>query len=180
MSSKYTNDDSDMDLFRQEMGGMRQIKQDKIQPETVRNKQKIALDIEKHATREATFYFSDTFEPAIDSDSALKYVQAGFANDLAKRLRRGDFQPNLIADMHGMTRENAKLELAELIHVAQKEHCRCICIVHGIGSGVLKNKIPHWLVQHPKIAAFHQAPLEFGGKGAILALVDLGEEEAFF
>ncbi|AWB68173.1 endonuclease SmrB [Saccharobesus litoralis] len=179
MSSKFSNDD-EMDLFRQAMGDTRQIKQDKIQPEAKRNKQKIALDIEKRTVREASFYFSDTFEPAIESDGPIKYVQQGFAHDLAKRIRRGDFQPDLILDLHGMKRDHAKLELAELIHTAIKEHCRCICIVHGIGSGILKAKIPHWLVQHPKIAAFHQAPLEFGGNGAILALVDLGEEEAFF
>jgi DNA-nicking Smr family endonuclease len=55
---------------------------------------------------------------------------------------------------------------------AQKQHVHCICIVHGIGTYILKQSVPSWLVQHPAILGFHQAPLEWGGNGALLALVE--------
>jgi DNA-nicking Smr family endonuclease len=51
--------------------------------------------------------------------------------------------------------------------------------VHGIGSHILKNKVPHWLVQHPDVMAFHQAPLEWGGNGALLALIELKDKFNF-
>ncbi len=177
MSSKDPLDDDDFNLFQQTFGEIRKIKQDKIQPQPVRNKQKIALDIEKRINQKASFYFSDNFVPDLSQNGPLQYVQAGFSKDLAKRIRRGDYYPDFILDLHGLKRESAKLEIAALIQAAVEEQVRCICIVHGLGTGILKQKTPHWLVQHPSIAAFHQAPLEWGGQGAILALVDLGDDE---
>ncbi|MFT5677369.1 MAG: DNA-nicking Smr family endonuclease, partial [Paraglaciecola sp.] len=85
----------------------------------------------------------------------------------------GDYPPDLILDLHGYKREEAKLEIAALIQAAQKHHAHCVCIVHGIGTHVLKKSIPNWLVQHPLVLGFHQAPLEWGGKGALLVLIDL-------
>ena len=31
-------------------------------------------------------------------------------------------------------------------------------------------------MQHPDVVAFHQAPLEWGGKGAVVLMVNIGEE----
>ena len=47
--------------------------------------------------------------------------------------------------------------------------------MHGIGKYILKQKAPMWLAQHPDVMAFHQAPLEFGGAGALLVLIDIPE-----
>lgn len=177
-SDKSSNqlDDNDIELFRQSISGTHQIKQDKIQPSARADKQKMRPDPEKRAVREANFYFSDEFLPDFSNKPTLQYVQDGFPSDLPKRLRRGDFQPDLVLDLHGLRREQAKYELAGLIDAAVKQHVRCVCVVTGVGEGVLKGKTPDWLVQHPKIAAFHQAPLEWGGHGAILALIDLGDD----
>ena len=72
----------------------------------------------------------------------------------------------------------AKLELSALLHTAHKQLIDCIGVVHGIGSGVLKKALPHLLVQHPHVMAFHQAPLEYGGQGALLILVETAELES--
>ncbi|MGO3798867.1 MAG: Smr/MutS family protein, partial [Vibrio casei] len=34
---------------------------------------------------------------------------------------------------------------------------------------------PLWLAQHPDVMAYHQAPLEFGGNGALLILLTTPE-----
>ena len=106
----------------------------------------------------------------------MKYVREGVDSFEAKNLRRGIYAPDLILDLHGLDQKQAKLEIAALLFACQKEHARCICIVHGLGSRILKNKVPHWLVQHPDVMAFHQAPLEWGGDGALLALVELKDK----
>ena len=103
----------------------------------------------------------------------MKYVRDDVPSYEAKCLRRGEYAPDLFLDLHGLTQNDAKLELAALLYASQKEHCQCLCIIHGIGSRVLKRKVPHWLVQHPDVRAFHQAPLEWGGAGAILVLMEL-------
>ncbi len=124
----------------------------------------------------AQFHFSDEFEPDLNQQGPMKYVREGVDSFEVKNLRRGHYAPDLILDLHGLDQHQAKKELAALLHACQKEHAQCICIVHGIGSHILKNKVPHWLVQHPDVMAFHQAPLEWGGNGALLALIELKDK----
>ena len=124
----------------------------------------------------AQFHFSDEFEPDLNKQGPMKYVREGVDSFEVKNLRRGHYRPDLILDLHGLDQHHAKKELAALLFACQKEHAQCICVVHGIGSHILKNKVPHWLVQHPDVMAFHQAPLEWGGDGAILALIELKDK----
>lgn len=124
----------------------------------------------------AEFHFSDEFEPNLPQNGPMKYVAEGVDSFEAKSLRRGSYNPELTLDLHGLDQHNAKREIAALIKACHKEHVRCVCIVHGIGGRVLKNKTPHWLVQHPDVMAFHQAPLEYGGDGALLVLIDIKDK----
>jgi DNA-nicking Smr family endonuclease len=121
----------------------------------------------------AQFHFSDEFEPNLSTQGPIKYVRCDVDSFEVKNLRRGVYQPDLILDLHGLDQHQSKKELAALLYACQKEHAQCICIIHGIGSKILKNKVPHWLVQHPDVMAFHQAPLKWGGNGALLALIEL-------
>lgn len=127
----------------------------------------------------AQFHFSDEFEPDLNKNGPMKYVREDVDSFEVKNLRRGYYSPDLILDLHGLDQHQAKKELAALLYACQKEHAQCICVVHGIGSHILKNKVPHWLVQHPDVMAFHQAPLEWGGNGALLALIELKDKFNF-
>ena len=140
------------------------------------SKSKRVQDSKNHGKAVAQFHFSDEFEPDLSSQGPMKYVREGVDSFEAKNLRRGHYTPDLILDLHGLDQNKAKKELAALLYACQKEHAQCICIIHGIGSYILKNKVPHWLVQHPDVMAFHQAPLEWGGNGAILALIELKDK----
>ena len=123
----------------------------------------------------AYFEFSDQFEAVLSEQGPLRYARDKAASSELKRLRRGDYSPELILDMHGMTRDIAKSELAALLYEAKKHHYACVCVVHGIGTGVLRKQIPNWLVQHPDVLAFHQATLEWGGNGAVLILISTND-----
>lgn len=162
--------------FKDAIGKVKPIVQDTIHPAKRTFKQKTFLNDKKHAKQHAQFYFSDEFEPNLNSNGPVKYVRDGVESFEVKNLRKGQYIPDLILDLHGLDQQQAKVEIAALLYACQKEHAHCICIVHGLGSRVLKNKVPHWLVQHPDIMAFHQAPLEWGGNGALLALVELKDK----
>lgn len=165
-------------LFKQQFSDVAPIKQDKIPPQPYKAKKKsIAIDKNQQQTAQikqaaASFQFSDGFEAHFDVTRTIKYVKPGADSHEVKRLRRGDYPPDLILDLHGFKRDEAKLEVAALIHAAQKQHVYCVGIIHGIGGHVLKKTIPNWLVQHPAVLGFHQAPLEWGGKGALLVLIE--------
>lgn len=164
-------------LFKDAIGKVKPIKQDKV----VLSPQKKAIQAtakaqHQFAQQQAQFHFSDEFEPNLNQQGPMQYVRADVDSFEAKNLRRGKYVPDLILDLHGLDQHQAKQEIAALLFACQKEHAQCICIVHGIGSRVLKNKVPHWLVQHPDVMAFHQAPLEWGGDGALLALIELKDK----
>ncbi len=171
--------ESDLSLFKDALnnadGVTHRIKQDKIHPTPPLSKPKAQEKAKQRQQRQASFYFSDEFEPDLPKEGPLSYVREGESSFLAKQLRRGDFEPDLILDLHGYSKENAKVELAGLIDECRKRHIQCANIVHGLGEHILKKKVPHYLVQHPFVTAFHQAPKEFGGRGALLILVELPE-----
>ncbi|CCQ12371.1 hypothetical protein PALB_32720 [Pseudoalteromonas luteoviolacea B = ATCC 29581] len=168
--------EDDFALFREAVGSVQQIKQDTVQFK--RQSVRFQGNIVEEQSRQhvAEFYFSDDYIPDIDTHATINYVREGADRFLAKQLRRGDIAPELILDLHGLNKESAKHELAALIHACKRHHYYCACIVHGIGERVLKHKVPQYLVQHPDVLAMHQAPLEYGGKGAVLILIDLPEQ----
>lgn len=167
-------DEDAISLFRAEMKGVKPLKQDTIVVTTGSHRKKAQEAIkEQREQQDALFYFSDEYEPLLDEESAVKYLRENEDSYLLKQLRRGDFSPEIFLDLHGLTREQAKLELAALIQTCEKEHLYCASIMTGYGTYTLKRQIPRWLVQHPKVRALHQAPKEWGGEAAILILIDV-------
>ncbi|QIW15711.1 hypothetical protein A4G20_04890 [Pasteurellaceae bacterium RH1A] len=164
--------EEELALFREAVKGTKKIKQDtfvaKTQPRKKVNEVR-ALQEQK----DTLFYFSDEYEPLLSEENdKVKYRRSDVDPHILKQLRRGDFQPELFLDLHGLTREKAKLELASLILACEKEKVFCASIMTGFGTCTLKQQIPRWLVQHPKVMALHQAPREWGGDAAILILIE--------
>ena len=166
-------DEDAISLFRAEMKGVKPLKQDTFVAARPHKKKALATIKEQREQQDTLFYFSDEYEPLLDEESAVKYLRENEDSYLLKQLRRGDFSPEIFLDLHGLTREQAKLELAALIQTCEKEHLYCASIMTGYGTYTLKRQIPRWLVQHPKVLALHQAPKEWGGEAAILILIDV-------
>lgn len=181
---KKSIDPIDENIFQQAIGKVKRLKTDTIHFDKKLSKPKNNSQLKKYQENSqqdknkslAQFYFSDEFEPNLNTQGPMKYIRSDVDSFEAKNLRRGVYTPDLILDLHGLDQRQAKQEIAALLYACQKEHAQCICIVHGLGSKVLKNKVPHWLVQHPDVMAFHQAPLEWGGNGALLALIELKDK----
>ncbi|GEK11457.1 endonuclease SmrB [Pseudoalteromonas sp. J010] len=180
--NKESNTNADLNddfaMFRESLNGVKPLKQDQVQLKQTKKIQSVELK-QQVKQQQSEFYFSDEYIPDIDTSGTINYVKAGADRYLAKQLRRGDYAPELILDLHGLNKETVKQELAALIHACKKQHIACACIVHGIGERILKHKVPQYLVQHPDVLAIHQAPLEYGGKGAVLILVDLPDDPSF-
>ena len=140
----------------------------------LKKRQFSAANVDKKAN--AMFEFSDGFEASFSVAGPLKFVAEGERTDRVKQLRKGEISPELLLDLHGLNAEAAKTEIAALLFEAHRKHYACVCIMHGIGSGTLKRKVPSWLVQHPFVVGFHQATLEWGGNSALLVLIKQSEE----
>lgn len=163
-------------LFKQAVAGVTALAQDKIPLAPPRSKGKADI-VQKNlqhsqVPKRPAFEFSDQYQAAMPMRGPLQWSRSSESKSALKRLRRGEYLPEQILDLHGHNRRDAKSEIAALLHYAEKHHLECVCIIHGIGSRILKQAIPSWLVQHPLVLGFHSAPREYGGDGALLVLLD--------
>lgn len=169
----------DINSFKQAVAGIKPLSQDKhvlkkAQPSSsVLTQKKRLMNADKQAT--ASFTFSDLYQAYFEKQGPIRYCRKDIPAFTLKQLRRGDFAPEWVLDCHGMSKAEMKNEIISMFYQAHKQHVHCVSILHGIGSGVLKQSLPHYLVQHPHVQAFHQAPLEDGGQGALLVLLDIPE-----
>jgi len=168
--------DDDFAMFRDAVKGVKKFTQDTIVQQPNRNaKQKEIRKVSREAS-DSHFYFSDEFVPLLSEEGPTRYSRGDVSKYEVKKLRRGVYVPDVFLDMHGMTQAEAKRELGAMIAYCIKENVHCACVQHGIGKHILKQKVPLWLAQHPDVLAFHQAPLEFGGDGALLVLLSIPEK----
>ncbi|RUO31330.1 endonuclease SmrB [Aliidiomarina sanyensis] len=177
-ASKYTLSPEERDEFRAALENVKPLVDDHMthhHPTRVTPAQRARRrSAQAHNRQHATDPFSDAFMPALP-EGILAWVADDEPAYLTKQLRRNDFLPGMVLDLHGYTRERARRELAEAITACVHEGLNCLNVIHGIGHGVLRQHVPGWLMQHPDVRAFHQAPLEWGGQGALLVLLRIAD-----
>ena len=167
-------------LFSASMQDIKPMAQDTIRTTKVRvNKPKSTVnDFVRQESAQREHFFSDQFQPHIDDEGPTRYVREGVSHFELKKLRRGDYEPELLLDLHGLTQEIAKVEVSALVAECRKQHIRCCSVMHGHGKNILKRQLPMWLAQHPDIEAFHQAPKNWGGNAALLLLIEIDDKAA--
>lgn len=176
MKKRFQLSEDERHLFRESITGARPLKQDTVKPPKPR-RQKAVLPARRLLQEQVdnSFYFSDEYQPLLDNEGPARYVRPDASPYEVKKLRRGDYIPELFLDLHGLTQMQAKEELGALIAACRREHVHCACVMHGHGKHILKQQTPLWLAQHPDVLAFHQAPKIFGGDAALLVLIALNE-----
>jgi len=176
MKTKYQLSNEEQNLFKMSIIGTKKLKQDTFvhyfQPKKQQKKQHINL-LKKKIT--ANYYFSNENYPQLNDEGPTRYIRQDTANFKIKKLRCGDYLPDIFLDLHGLNQRQAKQELAAMLIVCKHEHINCANVIHGYGKHILKQQIPLWLAQHPDILAFHQAPKKWGGAAALLVLIALEE-----
>ena len=132
---------------------------------------------EQAALREALSDEVDV-ESLLLTDDGLSFRRPGVAADVVSRLRRGQWSIQDQIDLHGHTRDEARLALAAFVRQSHLNGRRCLRVVHGKGHGspgrrpVLKAKVQRWLAQCAEVVAFTQASGHEGGAGALIVLLD--------
>jgi DNA-nicking Smr family endonuclease len=176
MRKKQTLSDEERQLFNTQTADIIRLQRDTVflKPDRASQKQLVAERRYNNQQNEL-HYFSDTFQPLLAEEGPVRYLRAGADSFELKKLRRSLYLPDVFLDLHGLSQQQAKIELAALINLCLDQRLPCACVMHGHGKNILKRQTPLWLAQHPAIIAFHQAPKEHGGNAAILLLIEVPE-----
>tara|TARA_B100001063_G_scaffold205944_1_gene201099 strand:+ start:366 stop:950 length:585 start_codon:yes stop_codon:yes gene_type:complete len=100
--------------------------------------------------------------------------RAGIDGRTQRRLFRGDVPIDRRLDLHGLTAARAESRLAQFIEVAARDGCRCVLVITGKGTGILRGHVPNWLKRQPLspyILALAEARPYDGGSGALYVLL---------
>jgi len=120
---------------------------------------------------------------AFDISATDEYIEGlgpGIDKRLLKKLRAGDYAVQAHLDLHGLTSEEARVEVEKFLIAARKDGRRTVLIIHGRGHGskegipVLKERLKVWLTRGrigQGVLAFCTARPTDGGAGAAYVLL---------
>ena len=115
--------------------------------------------------------FPPSLDDLLEADDDSSFLRNGVSNQSLRKLRRGHWAIEDGLDLHGHTREQAAHAVAAFLERCIDRGKRCVRIVHGKGTGVLRTKLRKWLPQREEVLAFCQAPANEGGGGVLLVLL---------
>jgi DNA-nicking Smr family endonuclease len=111
----------------------------------------------------------DSFADALEA-----YRTPSASGDMMRRLKRQAAQIRECLDLHGLTRDQARVAVFHFVRTAQQQGIRQVRIIHGQGYGsangasILRQQTRHWLTQMPEVLGFVTPPPNHGGRGAVL------------
>lgn len=100
--------------------------------------------------------------------------QEGFEKHTERKFKRQSLRIEAALDLHGYSREFAYKKLSVFLEQAHAQNKRCLLIITGKGSGILKEAVLSWIIQGPcssYISSYKQAPQNLGGSGALIVLL---------
>ena len=118
-----------------------------------------------------------SWEQSIETGEEPRFLRNGLGPDVLRKLRRGHWVVQDFVDLHGLDREQARLQLAEFLRMSLKRGLRCVRVIHGKGlrspgkEPVLKGRAQVWLAKREEVLAYCEAPGNQGGSGALLVLL---------
>jgi DNA-nicking Smr family endonuclease len=118
-----------------------------------------------------------SIEDRLDTGDEPNHLRQGLSRQVLRDLRRGRWIIEAEIDLHGATRDEARLRIGEFLADCLRHDTRCVRIVHGRGLrspgriGLLKILVRGWLAQRDEVLAYCQARPQDGGEGALIALL---------
>ncbi len=168
--------DEDADLFRQTVGHLTPVKQDKVHHTKPRSNVRLQQNRDEQKVLDNLLsdqYLAEEIQPG----DVLSYCVPGLQKSILRKLRRGAYRREVELDLHGLTVELARDALNQLLDEAKREGWQCLKVVHGKGlrssnrGPVLKSRVNTWLRRCGQVLAFCSAPPADGGTGVVYILL---------
>ena len=178
MSAKKPVSEEDLALFRDAVGEVRSVADDRVHETPRRTEPPLARSAERD-DRAVMAALLDELSDAdfLETGEHLAHAQPGVQRSVLKKLRAGRYAIQSEIDLHGLTVAEAKRELAEFLAEAQQRRHLCVRVIHGKGlrnvdgPPRLKPAVNAWLQRNRQVLAFCSARLQDGGTGAVYVLL---------
>ena len=86
-----------------------------------------------------------------------------------KKAKKSSGGPSARLDLRGKRYEEAMQELDAFIDQALLNNMSQVDIIHGIGTGVIRDAVTKYLRRHRHVKSFEYAPQSAGGSGCTIA-----------
>jgi DNA-nicking Smr family endonuclease len=174
--------DDDLALFREAVRGAIPLESPLREPLGANLPPPIPVQslLDAHAALAESLDGPVSLDQFTETGEEFLFLRDGLGRDVLRKLRRGHWVVQNAVDLHGLNREQARLQLAHFLGACLKRGLRCVRVIHGKGlrspkrEPVLKAKVRQWLMQRDEVLAFCQAPAALGGSGALLVLLGAG------
>jgi len=169
---KYPDNSSFPEEFGELFSDVTPIEQDKAPP----FKKKLTPKLRKQPLEKQiveSCRFSDEYDPFATDEEAfdLNYKQTSVPKNIFNKLKRQQFPIAKTIDLHGYTKEQAKLRVSKEIDKALSVGDQVLKIIHGHGKGVIKRSLNAWLRQDSDVLAFASVGSKGPDSPAILMLL---------
>lgn len=134
-------------------------------------------ELDEAAALHESLYGEPLIDLHLEGGDEPAWARTGVQRGVLRDLRRGRWTIEAQLDLHGHTRDEARLTVNQFVAECRTLNKRCVRIVHGKGLGspgrepVLKRLVLGWLTQKTEVLAFCQARTVDGGAGALVVLL---------
>lgn len=180
------HDDNDLELFRQEMKGVKRHKpkprvdrpKEPVPQPSLIHRRQMAVQVAEGDSNHLTEEIIDLVHPL----DILEYRTDGVSHGVYRKLKRGQYTIDAHLDLHRKSMQEAREEVFGFIADCLKYDVRSAMIMHGKGErgepkAFLKSCTNTWLKQMPEVLAFHTAQKHHGGVGALYVLLRKSERK---
>jgi DNA-nicking Smr family endonuclease len=175
--SRKELEQSDIELFRESVGEVKPIANDRADPGLPRPNP-VPVQAQRHEQEALRDLMSDRYDPAaLDLGDEISFLRPGLQNNILRKLKRGHYSIGAALDLHGLTAPKAKQAVIAFLQEARLAQKQCVRIIHGKGlrssnaGPILKPMVAKWLSQRQEVLAYCTARPMDGGSGAIYVLL---------
>lgn len=177
-AKKRSISDDDMALFRDAVGEVRPVHDDRVH-DTPRRHTAASLHRQQEDDKSVMAeLLSDLSESDfLETGEHLAWARAGVQRSVLRKLKSGRYAIQAEIDLHGLIVEEARSELSAFIAEARAQRKLCIRVIHGKGLARsargprLKPAVNAWLQRSKHVLAFCSARASDGGTGAVYVLL---------
>ncbi len=177
MAGKKPISQSDSDLFREAVGDVRPVNNDRVASSRPKPaaRPRATQDDNANVMRELMSDFSEI--DLIETGEHVGFTRPGVQRRVLRNLKSGKYAIQGELDLHGYTEAEARDQVLLFLRESGERQHTCVRIIHGRGrkiaakSPVLKPAVAIWLQRHKRVLAFCSARENDGGTGAVYVLL---------